>query len=169
MVVLLQLQVMCVLQWAEPYKNSRNGSPQHYCVSCNWLMLSGLSGLCCEWSHPWQVPLPSPMWLVQSAHLAVIDALMAVGAMETVAAVKTCGSAELLGGASRWEDALLHWVNVVRRKPRINNAFICCDMICNVVIWWYSVKCFFIKYSWNLFHHAFTEMLESIFIHKHKP
>lgn len=51
---------------------------------------------------------------MQSAHLAVMDALMAVGAMETVTAVKTCGSAELLGGASNWEDALLHWVNRVR-------------------------------------------------------
>lgn len=46
-----------------------------------------------------------------------MDALMAVGAMETVTAVKTCGSAELLGGASSWEDALLHWVNGVRSKP----------------------------------------------------
>ncbi|XP_040919550.1 calmodulin-regulated spectrin-associated protein 3 isoform X2 [Toxotes jaculatrix] len=53
-----------------------------------------------------------------SAHLAVIDALMAVGAMETVTAVKTCGSAELLGGASRWEDALLHWVNGLNQKLR---------------------------------------------------
>lgn len=43
---------------------------------------------------------------------------MAVGAMETVTAVKTRGSAELLGGACSWEDALLHWVNVVRRKPK---------------------------------------------------
>ncbi|XP_019114662.1 calmodulin-regulated spectrin-associated protein 3 isoform X2 [Larimichthys crocea] len=51
-----------------------------------------------------------------SAHLAVIDALMAVGAMETMTAVKTCGSAELLGGASSWEDALLHWVNVLNQK-----------------------------------------------------
>lgn len=59
---------------------------------------------------------------MQSAHLAVIDALMAVGAMETVTAVKTCGSAELLGGASSWEDALLHWVNGVRSKPERNNA-----------------------------------------------
>lgn len=56
------------------------------------------------------------MWLVQSAHLAVIDALMAMGAMETVAAVKACGSAERLGGASSWEDAVLHWVNGVRTK-----------------------------------------------------
>lgn len=47
---------------------------------------------------------------------------MAMGAMETVAAVKKSGSAELLGGASSWEDALLHWVNAVRSKPEINNA-----------------------------------------------
>ncbi|XP_026207977.1 calmodulin-regulated spectrin-associated protein 3 isoform X2 [Anabas testudineus] len=53
-----------------------------------------------------------------SAHLAVMDALMAVGAMETVTAVKTCGSAELLGGASNWEDALLHWVNRLNQKLR---------------------------------------------------
>lgn len=53
-----------------------------------------------------------------SAHLAVIDALMAVGAMETVTAVKTCGSAELLGGASSWDDALLHWVNELNQKLR---------------------------------------------------
>lgn len=59
---------------------------------------------------------------MQSAHLAVIDALMVVGAMETVAAVKTHGSAELMGRACRWEDALLHWVNVVRRKTKRNDA-----------------------------------------------
>lgn len=53
-----------------------------------------------------------------SAHLAVIDALMAVGAMETMTAVKTSGSAELLGGASSWEDALLHWVNGLNQKLR---------------------------------------------------
>ncbi|XP_069004966.1 calmodulin-regulated spectrin-associated protein 3 isoform X1 [Embiotoca jacksoni] len=51
-----------------------------------------------------------------SAHLAVIDALMAVGAVETVTAAKTCDSAELLGGASSWEDALLHWVNELNQK-----------------------------------------------------
>ncbi|XP_030263144.1 calmodulin-regulated spectrin-associated protein 3 isoform X1 [Sparus aurata] len=51
-----------------------------------------------------------------SAHLAVIDALMTVGAMETVTAVKTCGSTELLGGASSWKDALLHWVNMLNQK-----------------------------------------------------
>ncbi|XP_019949915.1 calmodulin-regulated spectrin-associated protein 3 isoform X2 [Paralichthys olivaceus] len=53
-----------------------------------------------------------------SAHLAMIDALMTAGAMETVAAVKTCGSAELLGGASSWEEALLHWVNGLNQKLR---------------------------------------------------
>ncbi|XP_070703407.1 calmodulin-regulated spectrin-associated protein 3 isoform X1 [Pempheris klunzingeri] len=53
-----------------------------------------------------------------SAHLAVIDALMSVGAMETVTAVKTCGSAELLGGASSWEAALLYWVNGLNQKLR---------------------------------------------------
>ncbi|XP_034045361.1 calmodulin-regulated spectrin-associated protein 3 isoform X2 [Thalassophryne amazonica] len=51
-----------------------------------------------------------------SAHLAVIDALMAVAAMETVAAVKTCGASELLGGASSWEDGVLHWVNLLNQK-----------------------------------------------------
>lgn len=65
---------------------------------------------------------------MQIAHLAVIDALMVVGAMETVAAVKTRGSAELLGGACSWGDALLHWVNVVRtkmiRKPCLFQAHI---------------------------------------------
>lgn len=65
---------------------------------------------------------PSPTCLMQSAHLAVIDALMAVGAMEMVTAVKTRGSAELLGGACSWKDAVLHWVNVVRRKPKRNDA-----------------------------------------------
>ncbi|XP_041812491.1 calmodulin-regulated spectrin-associated protein 3 isoform X2 [Chelmon rostratus] len=53
-----------------------------------------------------------------NAHLAVIDSLMAVGAMETVTAVKACSSVELLGGASSWEDALLHWVNVLNQKLR---------------------------------------------------
>lgn len=65
---------------------------------------------------PLTVLLPFPLRLMQSAHLAVIDALMAVGAMETVAAVKQQGSAELLGGACSWEDALLYWVNLVRTE-----------------------------------------------------
>lgn len=55
---------------------------------------------------------------MQSAHLAVIDALMTMGAMETVAAVKKQGAAELLGDAGCWDDALLHWVNQVRGTKR---------------------------------------------------
>ncbi|XP_068606588.1 calmodulin-regulated spectrin-associated protein 3 [Brachionichthys hirsutus] len=53
-----------------------------------------------------------------SAHLALIDALMAVGAAETVATVKSRGSAELLGDASNWEDALLRWVDALNHKLR---------------------------------------------------
>ncbi|KAM8844955.1 calmodulin-regulated spectrin-associated protein 3 isoform 2-T2 [Spinachia spinachia] len=53
-----------------------------------------------------------------SAHLAMMDALMTMGAMETVTVVRRCGSAELLGGASKWEDALLHWVNELNQKLR---------------------------------------------------
>ncbi|KAG7263621.1 hypothetical protein CRUP_012856 [Coryphaenoides rupestris] len=56
----------------------------------------------------------------QSAHLAVMDALMALGAMETVAAVKARGGggAELLGGGAGWQESLLHWVNEVNQKLR---------------------------------------------------
>ncbi|KAM6957642.1 calmodulin-regulated spectrin-associated protein 3 [Aplochiton taeniatus] len=50
-----------------------------------------------------------------SAHLAVMDALMAVGAMETVSAVKT---EMLAGGGASWEKALLHWVNGLNQKLR---------------------------------------------------
>lgn len=53
----------------------------------------------------------------------MIDALMAVGAMETVTAVKLCGSTKLLGGSSSWEDALLNWVNGVRKKPDTNTGY----------------------------------------------
>ncbi|XP_051904361.1 calmodulin-regulated spectrin-associated protein 3 isoform X1 [Hippocampus zosterae] len=53
-----------------------------------------------------------------SAHLAVIDALMAVGASETVRTVKTGASQALLGGTSSWEDAVLHWVNTLNQKLR---------------------------------------------------
>uniref|UniRef100_A0A1A7WJ04 Calmodulin regulated spectrin-associated protein family, member 3 n=1 Tax=Iconisemion striatum TaxID=60296 RepID=A0A1A7WJ04_9TELE len=53
-----------------------------------------------------------------SAHLALIDALMTIGVMETVTAVKTRGSVELLGEATRWEDALLHWVDVLNQRLR---------------------------------------------------
>ncbi|XP_076122510.1 calmodulin-regulated spectrin-associated protein 3 isoform X1 [Alosa pseudoharengus] len=57
-----------------------------------------------------------------SAHLALMDALMAVGAMETVSTARTRG-AELLeagggggGGSSVWEEPLLQWVNRLNQK-----------------------------------------------------
>ncbi|CAL8273642.1 unnamed protein product [Lota lota] len=53
-----------------------------------------------------------------SAHLALMDALMTVGAMETVATVKTRGAAELLGGGSSWHEPLLHWVDELNQKLR---------------------------------------------------
>ncbi|XP_014060053.2 calmodulin-regulated spectrin-associated protein 3 isoform X1 [Salmo salar] len=58
-----------------------------------------------------------------SAHLAVMDALMSLGAMEMVSAVRMSGAAageELLdgvGGAS-WENTLLHWVNRLNQRLR---------------------------------------------------
>ncbi|XP_046690693.1 calmodulin-regulated spectrin-associated protein 3 isoform X1 [Silurus meridionalis] len=48
-----------------------------------------------------------------SAHLAVMDALMAVGAMETV---RASGGVERLGGKDDWERTLLHWVNTLNEK-----------------------------------------------------
>ncbi|XP_030205907.1 calmodulin-regulated spectrin-associated protein 3 isoform X2 [Gadus morhua] len=53
-----------------------------------------------------------------SAHLALMDALMAVGAMETVATAKTRGAAGLLGGGTSWQEPLLHWVNELNQKLR---------------------------------------------------
>uniref|UniRef100_A0A4W5RCP9 Calmodulin regulated spectrin associated protein family member 3 n=1 Tax=Hucho hucho TaxID=62062 RepID=A0A4W5RCP9_9TELE len=58
-----------------------------------------------------------------SAHLAVMDALMSVGAMETVSAVRMSGAAkgeELLGGVggASWENTLLHWVNGLNHRLR---------------------------------------------------
>eukprot|EP00066_Takifugu_rubripes_P013114 XP_011602380.1 PREDICTED: calmodulin-regulated spectrin-associated protein 3 isoform X1 [Takifugu rubripes] len=55
------------------------------------------------------------------SHLAVIDALMAVAAVETVAAARTHTSADLLGGGCSWEDALLHWVNALNHRLRESN------------------------------------------------
>lgn len=75
---------------------------------------------------------------MQSAHLALIDGLMAVGAMETVAAVKKQGSVELLGGACSWEDALLHWVNQVRGPHTVLHHYVLCS---NIVC-----QCFFLFY-----------------------
>lgn len=97
------------------------------CVAADWCCLGAI------WPSLLMVPpltvlLPFPLRLMQSAHLAVIDALMAVGAMETVAAVKQQGSAEQLGGACSWEDALLYWVNLVRteRGTMFVSSTYCC-------------------------------------------
>ncbi|XP_076866099.1 calmodulin-regulated spectrin-associated protein 3 isoform X2 [Brachyhypopomus gauderio] len=51
-----------------------------------------------------------------SSHLALMDALMAVGAMETVRAARACGAAERLGGEGDWENTLLRWVNTLNQK-----------------------------------------------------
>lgn len=53
------------------------------------------------------------LWFAQSAHLELIDALMAVGAMETVSTVLASGGSELLGTDATWDRALLYWVNAV--------------------------------------------------------
>ncbi|XP_038836911.1 calmodulin-regulated spectrin-associated protein 3-like isoform X1 [Salvelinus namaycush] len=58
-----------------------------------------------------------------SAHLAVMDALMSLGAMEMVSAVRMSGAAageELLGGVggASWENTLLHWVNGLNQRLR---------------------------------------------------
>ncbi|XP_057201907.1 calmodulin-regulated spectrin-associated protein 3 isoform X3 [Triplophysa rosa] len=51
-----------------------------------------------------------------SAHLELIDALMAVGAMETVSAVTASGGSELLSTDASWDRALLCWVNRLNQK-----------------------------------------------------
>lgn len=118
------------------------------CLGATWLSLSMVP--------PLTVLLPFPLRLMQSAHLAVIDALMAVGAMETVAAVKQQGSAELLGGACSWEDALLYWVNLVRfeRGTMFASSTYCCvfcpdDWSCNTQNT-VKLQAFFNNFFWNL-------------------
>ncbi|XP_051571686.1 calmodulin-regulated spectrin-associated protein 3-like isoform X2 [Myxocyprinus asiaticus] len=51
-----------------------------------------------------------------SAHLELIDALMTVGAMETVSAVMASGGSKLLGTDASWDRALLCWVNLLNQK-----------------------------------------------------
>ncbi|KAL4659172.1 calmodulin-regulated spectrin-associated protein 3-like isoform X1 [Arapaima gigas] len=53
-----------------------------------------------------------------SAHLAVIDSLMAVSAMETVSEAKLLSGPEQLGAGASWEKALLYWVNRLNQKLR---------------------------------------------------
>lgn len=60
--------------------------------------------------------------MTQKAHLAMIDALMTLAAKETVSRVKMAEEAEQMGVGAPWENALLYWVNRVRKHDR-NNQF----------------------------------------------
>lgn len=76
-----------------------------------------LSGLFCSAVHVYRqmvvlLTLLSPM---QKAHLAMIDALMTLAAKEIVGQVKMAAEAEQIGAGAPWENALLFWVNRVRR------------------------------------------------------
>ncbi|XP_016131401.1 calmodulin-regulated spectrin-associated protein 3-like isoform X1 [Sinocyclocheilus grahami] len=51
-----------------------------------------------------------------SAHLELMDALMAVGAMETVSTVLASGGSELFGTDATWDRVLLCWVNTLNQK-----------------------------------------------------
>nr|XP_015204446.1 PREDICTED: calmodulin-regulated spectrin-associated protein 3 [Lepisosteus oculatus] len=53
-----------------------------------------------------------------SAHLAVIDSLMSVCAMETMGRVKMPAGLEQFGADSQWENAVLYWVNKCIQKLR---------------------------------------------------
>ncbi|XP_072561297.1 calmodulin-regulated spectrin-associated protein 3 isoform X3 [Paramormyrops kingsleyae] len=53
-----------------------------------------------------------------TAHLAVMDALMAVGATETLKAAKMPSKVEQPGGKPEWEKALLYWVNRLNQRLR---------------------------------------------------
>ncbi|XP_051561588.1 calmodulin-regulated spectrin-associated protein 3-like [Myxocyprinus asiaticus] len=52
------------------------------------------------------------------AHLAVIDALMSLSAMETVGRVKMAKETDQFGGNTSWENSLLFWINKVNQKLR---------------------------------------------------
>ncbi|XP_026109270.1 calmodulin-regulated spectrin-associated protein 3-like, partial [Carassius auratus] len=56
-----------------------------------------------------------------SAHLELMDALMAVGAMETVRTVLASGRSELFGTDATWDRALLSWVNALNQKLKETN------------------------------------------------
>ncbi|XP_056623768.1 calmodulin-regulated spectrin-associated protein 3 isoform X2 [Triplophysa dalaica] len=52
------------------------------------------------------------------AHLAVIDSLMSLSAMETVGRVKMSKQVDQFGGNTSWENSLLFWINKVNQKLR---------------------------------------------------
>ncbi|KTF87028.1 hypothetical protein cypCar_00044236, partial [Cyprinus carpio] len=47
------------------------------------------------------------------AHLAVIDSLMSLSAMETVGQVKMVKETDQFGSSRSWENSLLFWINKV--------------------------------------------------------
>lgn len=68
---------------------------------------------------------------------------MSVAAMETAAAAKTGTSAYLQGGGCNWEDTVLHWVNVVRKKPQRDTvrSSTRCSCILSVVYYYDNCYC----------------------------
>ncbi|KAF5889780.1 calmodulin-regulated spectrin-associated protein 3-like isoform X1 [Clarias magur] len=52
------------------------------------------------------------------AHLALIDSLMSLAAMETVGVVKMAKEAEQFGDETSWENSLLFWINKLNQKLR---------------------------------------------------
>ncbi|XP_053472245.1 calmodulin-regulated spectrin-associated protein 3 isoform X2 [Ictalurus furcatus] len=52
------------------------------------------------------------------AHLALIDSLMSLAAMETVGMVKMAKEAEQFGDGASWENSLLFWINKLNQKLR---------------------------------------------------
>uniref|UniRef100_A0A9J7Z3E7 Calmodulin-regulated spectrin-associated protein 3 n=1 Tax=Cyprinus carpio carpio TaxID=630221 RepID=A0A9J7Z3E7_CYPCA len=52
------------------------------------------------------------------AHLAVIDSLMSLSAMETVGQVKMVKETDQFGSSRSWENSLLFWINKVNQKLR---------------------------------------------------
>ncbi|XP_072513191.1 calmodulin-regulated spectrin-associated protein 3 isoform X2 [Salminus brasiliensis] len=52
------------------------------------------------------------------AHLALIDTLMTLAAMETVGSVKMAKEADQFGDGASWENSLLFWINKLNQKLR---------------------------------------------------
>ncbi|XP_026108444.1 calmodulin-regulated spectrin-associated protein 3 [Carassius auratus] len=53
-----------------------------------------------------------------AAHLALIDSLMSLSAMETVGRVKMAKETDQFGSSRSWENSLLFWINKVNQKLR---------------------------------------------------
>ncbi|KAK1803149.1 hypothetical protein P4O66_021682 [Electrophorus voltai] len=56
------------------------------------------------------------------AHLAVIDSLMSLAAMETMGVIKMAKEANQFGHGTSWENSLLFWINKIRyRKDKVQS------------------------------------------------